>query len=130
MNENALLNFSISATDPDGQAVTYSVSGLPSGAVFASQAFAWTPSYDQAGAYSVTFAADDGQAQDSETITIAVIHVNRAPVLANIDDKSAWVGIALDFTIDATDPDGDTVTYSAIAAPRKRPPATACSFCS
>jgi len=118
VNENALLSFSVSATDADGEAITYSVTGgLPSGAVFASQTFTWTPSYDQAGIYSVTFTADDGQAQDSETITITVINVNRAPVLTAIDNQSAYADVLLTFTIDATDPDGDAITYSAGTLP-------------
>jgi beta propeller repeat protein len=117
VNENALLSFSVSATDPDGQTLTYSVSGLPSGAVFASQTFTWTPSYDQAGIFTLTFTADDGQAQDSDTIAITVINVNRAPVLAAINNQSAWTGNALTFSISATDPDGDSVTYSASGLP-------------
>ena len=117
VNENALLSFSVDATDADGQAITYSVSGLPSGAVFASQTFTWTPSYDQAGTYQVTFTADDGQVQDSETITITVVNVNRAPVLTAISNRTAYADVLLTFTINATDPDGDAITYSAGTLP-------------
>jgi len=117
VNENSVLSFSVNATDLDGQIITYSVSGLPVGAVFASRTFTWTPSYDQAGTYSVTFTADDGEAQDSETITITVINVNRAPVLTAIGNKSVYTDDPLTFTIDATDPDGDAVTYSAGTLP-------------
>ena len=112
VNENTLLSFSVDATDPDGEAITYSVSGLPIGAVFAGQTFTWTPSYDQAGAFAVTFTADDGQAQDSQTITITVVNVNRAPVLTAIGNKTAYTDVLLTFTIDATEPDGDAITYS------------------
>ena len=112
VNETALLSFPVNATDADGQTITYSVSGLPTGAVFASKTFTWTPSYDQAGEYSVTFTADDGQAQDSETITITVVNVNRAPVLTAIGNRTAYADVLLTFTIDATDPDGGAITYS------------------
>ena len=117
VDENNLLNISVSATDPDGQTLTYSVSGLPTGAVFTSQTFTWTPSYDQAGTYQVTFTADDGQAQDSQAITITVLNVNRVPVLTAIDNKSVWADDPLTFTIDATDPDGDAIIYSAGTLP-------------
>ncbi len=117
VDENTLLSFSVGATDADGDAITYSISGLPTGAVFTSQTFTWTPSYDQAGTHSVTFTADDGQAQDSEMITITVINVNRAPVLAAIGNKLAYADVLLTFTIDATDPDDDAITYSAGTLP-------------
>jgi hypothetical protein len=108
-----LLTFSVSATDPDGDAVTYSVEGLPSGAVFANQSFSWTPSYQQADTYQVTFIASDGQAQDSKTVTITVNNVNQPPVLAAIGSKSVSENSALSFSVSATDADGDTITYSA-----------------
>ncbi|MBW7992571.1 MAG: hypothetical protein FVQ84_21500 [Planctomycetes bacterium] len=117
VNENTLLSFSVNATDPDGQTLTYSVSGLPNGAVLASQTFTWTPTYNQAGTFALTFTADDGQAQDSQAITITVNNVNRAPVFTAIGNKSVWSDDPLTFTVVATDPDGDTVTYSANTVP-------------
>ncbi|UCH90170.1 MAG: putative Ig domain-containing protein, partial [Thermoplasmata archaeon] len=117
VDENSLLSFSVDATDPDGQTLTYSVSGLPSGAVFASQTFTWTPTYDQAGTFAVTFAADDGQDQDSQVVTITVVNVNRAPVFSAIGNKSVWSDDPLTFTVDATDPDGDAVTFSTNTVP-------------
>jgi PKD repeat protein len=113
VNENTLLTFTISATDADGDTLTYSATNLPSGATFVGQTFYWTPSYTQAGTYSVTFRASDGNAQDSETITITVNNTNRAPVLAAIGNKSVNENSTLSFSINATDADGDTITYSA-----------------
>jgi PKD repeat protein len=110
--ENQLLTFTISATDPDGDTITYSAGGLPSGASLTDQTFTWTPTVGQAGRYEVTFTASDGQAQDSQTITITVLSANRPPVLAEIPDQSVAVGQLLSFTLAATDPDGDHLTYS------------------
>jgi len=113
VNENSALSFSISATDADGDDITYSVQSLPTGAVFVNQTFfAWTPSYSQAGAHQVSFTASDGTDSDSETITITVNNVNRAPILAAIGNKSIFTETSLSFTVSATDPDGDTITYS------------------
>jgi hypothetical protein len=112
-NENALLSFTVSATDADGDTITYSTQNLPSGAAFANRTFTWTPGYNQAGTHQVTFVASDGQEQDSEIVTITVVNVNRAPVLATISGKTAYATDLLSFTISATDPDGDTLTYSA-----------------
>jgi hypothetical protein len=75
VNENASLSFSIKAADPDGDALTYSAMGLPSGATFTNKVFSWIPSYDQAGSYSVTFSVSDGELTDDEKITITVVNV-------------------------------------------------------
>jgi hypothetical protein len=117
VNEGSSLSFSVSATDPDGDAITYSAEGLPSGATFANQTFNWTPNYSQAGTYQVTLAATDGQAQDSETVSLTVNNVNRPPVLAAISDKSVNEGSSLSFQASATDPDGDAIIYSAEGLP-------------
>ena len=52
----------------------------------------WTPTYNQAGSYNVTFTASDGQTQDSQTITITVANVDQPPVLADIGNKSVTAG--------------------------------------
>lgn len=116
VNENSSLSFSVSATDADNDPITYSATGLPSGATFSGQSFTWAPNYDQANTYNVTFIASDGIAQDSETITITVNNTNRAPVLASIGNKSVDEGSLLSFSISAMDADGDTITYS-VAGP-------------
>ena len=117
--EGSLLTFTVAATDADGDALTYSASGLPAGASFtaATRAFSWTPGYDQAGPYSVTVTVTDGTTPVSETIAITIGNTNRAPVLAPIGAKSGAEGSLLTFTVAATDADGDTLTYSASGLP-------------
>ena len=75
VNEGEPLEFIISATDPDGDTLTYSASTLPSGASFNpdTRTFSWTPLYSQAGVYSnVRFEVSDGSLTDYEEITITV----------------------------------------------------------
>ena len=115
--ENGTLTLAVSATDPDGDTITYSATGLPSGASFAGQTFRWTPAHGQAGDYQVTFTASDGQNQDSATVTITVVKVNRAPVLGEIDDRFIDQDQSLAFPLAASDPDGDSLTYSASGLP-------------
>ena len=118
--ENSVLTFTLSATDADGDTLTYSASGLPVGASFnaATHVFSWTPTYTQAGSYNVTFSVNDGNSGTaSETITITVSNVNRDPVLGAIGSKSVVENSNLTFTLSATDPDGDTLTYSASNLP-------------
>jgi hypothetical protein len=74
VNEGEPIQFILSATDPDGDSLSYSANGLPTGASLTTQNFSWTPASGKAGAYSVTFSvSDDKGATDSETITINVV---------------------------------------------------------
>src|SRR4029077_14093615 len=96
---------------------------LPMGATLnaTTGAFSWTPTYDQAGSYPVTVTATDNGTpaplSASEAITITVTNTNRAPVLAPIGNKTVAENAALTFTATATDPDSDTVTFSASGLP-------------
>jgi subtilisin family serine protease len=75
---NQALIFSVSASDPDGDPLTYDASGLPAGAAFSpsTRLFTWTPAYSQSGTYVVTFTVSDG---DLTTIQHVSITVNSAP---------------------------------------------------
>ena len=73
--EGLALTFQVHATDPDGQALTYSAAPLPGGASLnaGTGAFSWTPNFGQSGTYSVGFHVTDSMgAADSERVTIAV----------------------------------------------------------
>lgn len=119
VDENELLSFIISARDLDGDEISYSVVGLPPGSSFNSNSgvFSWTPSFTASGEYSVVFMASDGFITDSETITITVGNVERAPVLDSIGSKVIDENSLLSFTISASDPDGDSVVYFATGMP-------------
>lgn len=64
----------LDAIDGNGNTITYSATGLPSGATLSSSsgAFSWTPESGQQGQHQVTFYASDGSLSDSETIQILV----------------------------------------------------------
>jgi len=123
VDEDQSLEFTITATDPDGDSLTFSASTLPEGATFdpVTQVFSWTPDYAKAGAYPDVFfmVSDDGDPvmSDSEEITITVEDVNRPPVLDPIGNRDVNEGDTLTFTLSATDPDGDSLTFSASNLP-------------
>ena len=117
--EGAHLTFTLSATDADGDPVSYSATNLPAGASFGAGTFSWTPGFDQAGSYpGVRFEARDGRGgTDSEDITITVADVNRAPVLAGVGNRDTAEGQGLQVALSASDPDGDPLTYLASNVP-------------
>lgn len=89
VNEGQNLAFTVSATDANGDPLTYSVTGLPSGANFAGTNFSWTPTSTQAGIYNVHFEVSDGQAMDFEDITITVTDVNPTLFFDQFTDGTA-----------------------------------------
>ncbi len=102
----------MAATDPDGDTLTYSATGLPAGASFdpGTRTFSWAPSFDQAGTYAnVRVEVSDGTLADSEEIAITVSNANGPPLLNAIGNRSVDEGQLLEFTVSATDPDGDTL---------------------
>ncbi|MBU1087273.1 MAG: hypothetical protein KKD05_07125 [Candidatus Omnitrophica bacterium] len=69
------LSFAVDGSDADGDSLTYNAQNLPDGAqLSADGVFGWTPQINQAGSYTVTFIANDGQADsNSEEVTINVL---------------------------------------------------------
>lgn len=115
VNENQELKFNISASDVDGNTLTYfanstlSVNKLNNNLAEVS----WTPGYNNAGVHYFNLTSSDGSLSDSKIVKITVNNVNRAPALNSISDKSVQVNSELKFNITATDADLDTLTYSA-----------------
>jgi len=120
VDENQTLTIQLYGYDPDGNDVTtYFVENpitldtteLPDGL------FSWTPTYDEAGSYNFKFIISDGWLQDSQTAAIMVNNVNRSPVFEAMENKTVDEGAELTFVVNASDPDGDTISYSALNLP-------------
>jgi Putative Ig domain. len=119
--EQTLLTFTNSATDPDGNALTYSLDPpTPAGASVnpATGVFTWTPTEAQ-GPMTTNLTVrvtDNGipPLSDAKTFTVIVLESNRPPVLAAIADRTIHAGISLVITNVATDPDlpTNTLTFS------------------
>ncbi|MCC7205279.1 MAG: tandem-95 repeat protein, partial [Phycisphaeraceae bacterium] len=113
LSEGQTLHLSLSATDANGDAVSFLAANLPLGAVFDSLTgqFNWTPGYDQAGSYALHFAASDGQASTSEDLVVTVANVNLAPVMTLIPSVTGRENLRLQFTVAGGDLDGDAYSY-------------------
>jgi len=119
--EGDTLEFIITATDPDGDILSYPVpADLPSGATFTDNGddtatFSWTPDFGQANNYQITFAVvDDGlpSENDTEVIMITVGEDNRLPTLDSIGDRNIDEGEELNIILTGSDPDGDALIYA------------------
>lgn len=117
VDEGEPVVFSVSATDPDREAVTLTWSTTPeaTGATIANNVFNWPSAV--AGVFTVQVTAtDQAGLEASASLTITVSDINEAPVFAAVADTSVEVGAAVQVQLTATDPDGDALTYSIILA--------------
>ncbi|MBI4003717.1 MAG: putative Ig domain-containing protein, partial [Candidatus Omnitrophica bacterium] len=123
--EGQWLTFAVSASDPGGDPLTLSATGLPWGADFpvatgagnVSGTFHWTPTFEQSGTYQVTFLVSAGNTEVVKTATLTVENVNGAPTLDPLGDQTVREGTLLQVTVGASDPEGDVLTYSASPLP-------------
>src|SRR5439155_1151864 len=89
--ENGMITVNVTASDPDGDAITSlsaELTGPPAGTpplpyttLFRSTGtLSWTPSFSDAGSYTVTFTASNALSANAST-RITVNNVDRAPVV-------------------------------------------------
>ncbi|WP_224361772.1 Ig-like domain-containing protein [Hyalangium versicolor] len=122
IDEQTSTNLSVSASDVDGDPLTYAwtqVSPASPTGTFSSTSSAtpsWTaPDVNANGVYRLRVTVSDGQGGSvSGTVDITVRKVNRPPtVSATISGPSTLLaGNTGAFSITASDPDGDTITYA------------------
>ncbi len=116
--EGETLTFSVTASDQDGDGVTITASGLPTGATFSGNTFTWTPGLEDGGeTVTVSFVATDGQLNGSRSVSISVENVNRAPAIAALDPQTVLEGEVVSFVVAATDEDGDALTITSSDLP-------------
>uniref|UniRef100_UPI0031D78178 tandem-95 repeat protein n=1 Tax=Chitinophaga sp. TaxID=1869181 RepID=UPI0031D78178 len=114
-NEDTPLNSHVSATDVDGDVVTYSKGTDPAhGTVVVNSdgTYTYTPAADYNGPDSFTVALSDGKGgTGSITVNITVNPVNDNPTGPNTTETTNE-DTPLNSHVTATDVDGDVVTYS------------------
>ena len=114
----ATVSLTTGASDADGDSLTFSASGLPSGLAIDSSTGAITGTLSaSANTYSVTVSVTDGTDSDSETLNWTVVQPNRAPVMGAIGNQTDDENATVSLSTGATDADGDTLTYTASGLP-------------
>jgi len=116
VTEGGSYSFTPSASDPDGQAMTFAISGRPSWATFNTSTgrLSGNPAFGMAGSYSnIVISVSDGSASAAlPAFTITVLPGNRAPTISGSPPTSGREGIAYAFQPTASDPDGNALSFS------------------
>jgi subtilisin-like proprotein convertase family protein len=119
------LTFTNSASDPNGNSLTFSLIGAPGNATIgaASGVFNWTPTETQGPATNLmqVVVTDNGSPNLSVTqsLTIVVSEVNSPPALSPVSDRTVVEGGVLTFTNTASDADvpGNALTFALLQGP-------------
>ncbi|MBW7930588.1 MAG: putative Ig domain-containing protein, partial [Gammaproteobacteria bacterium] len=110
-------SFTPTASDPEGQRLSFSITNRPSWATFNTNngTLSGTPSAANVGTYNnIRISVSDGQA----TARLAAFAItvtqpaNRAPAISGTPSASVATGQAYSFTPTASDPDGQSLTFS------------------
>ena len=130
VSENNNLQFTITASDPENDPLTFSIINQPQGSSLIqtgnTAVFSWTPDFNTVQhpatqeQLSVTFKVQETvnpANSDAEIITITVLDVNRNPVITSTPVTSARVNTLYQYDTDAIDSDNDILTYSLTTAP-------------
>ena len=118
--ENSTVSFNISATDTEFDSLTYFIVNDASHGdiVLTGSVVTYTPTNDYNGEDSFTFKANDGTSDsNSATVSLMVTTVaNNKPEAMDIT-TSTPEDMAIEINLDATDRDGNDLTYSLVTSP-------------
>ncbi|MEW8539447.1 MAG: putative Ig domain-containing protein [Candidatus Thiodiazotropha endolucinida] len=117
--ENQAYQYQVQVNDPDSNTFSYSLTTSPAGmSIDANGLIAWTPDYAAAGDHPVTVAVQDTLGASGEQFfTLTIADTNRAPVLEPLSDITLDADTTLTLTLNASDADGDELTYQVEGLP-------------
>lgn len=119
--EDTAVNGAISATDPESDPLSYSVTGNPANGTVvlnpSTGTFVYTPNANYNGNDSFVVTISDGKGgSTTSNVAIIVTPENDAPVVSN-QNLTTDENVAIPGTVGGSDPDGDTISYSLLSAP-------------
>lgn len=118
--QNQPLSLTLAGQDPEGKAVTFEVLALPQHGVLdgTPPQVVYTPDFNYQGADLFRYSVTDLEGLSTvSTVTLEVVGTNHPPVTYP-QDYQVVQGQAESLLLEATDPDGDPVTFRIVTEPQ------------
>ena len=118
--QGAIVSLQLTASDPDGEPLSFTATGLPSGLTIDVASGSIEGLIDNSaapGAHAVTVTASDGTNNTSVNFTWTVSATNLPPVFNNLPNQYSLVNQGVSVQVSAYDPNGAALTYSATGLP-------------
>ncbi|MEZ6048647.1 MAG: putative Ig domain-containing protein [Planctomycetaceae bacterium] len=112
--------YQATATDPEADILTWSLTEKPAGMQINSQTglITWSPTLSQIGQHTISLKVTDPYGGSStQTYTLTLRSSNLAPMIDSSPVTEAIAGDLYEYQVEAHDPDGDELTYSLAAYP-------------
>ncbi|MCX4030004.1 putative Ig domain-containing protein [Endozoicomonas sp. SM1973] len=121
-NAGQAYRYTVTATDADGDSLTYQLEAAPKGMTINANSglISWTPANNQQGANEVVVRAEDGNggiATQTFTIHVTAGAQNTPPTITSTPLANGAVDTAYQYAVIASDADGDAISYSLTTAP-------------
>lgn len=111
--------YDVVAIDPDGDLLAYSLQSDAPGMDIdpATGRISWTPSLNQAGDYTITVQATDERGAIALQSYLLSVRANQPPQIVSQPRLAAVPEAVYRYTVRATDPDNDPISYRLITGP-------------
>ncbi|MEH6455361.1 MAG: Ig-like domain-containing protein [Cocleimonas sp.] len=115
--QNASVNLTIQANDIDGDSLSFSASGLPTGLQIDTDSGVITGTANAAGNFNVSVNVSDGTESRSSQFSWVVVNNNNPPTVTRPANQSTVQNASVNLAIQANDIDGDSLSFSSTNLP-------------
>ena len=118
LQENHTLPLTLTASDADGDPLTYAIVNSPTNGTLSGVPpnVTYTPHANFFGSDAFTFKVNDGQTDSVPALVSITVNPNQRPV-ANSQSLNVLKNTGISLTLTAADADGDSLTYAIVNAP-------------
>ena len=113
-SEGQPISIKVTATDPDGDVLVYSVGDADGGVITGSAGnYIYTPNAGYTGSDGFSVTVRDGRGGEAtQNVSVTILEANDPPIVASAQTVETDYQSAVTVTIGGTDPDGDALTYT------------------